>query len=129
MAPNCSSFLYPADHQQGPTHTSSARSRFLPVKGQWAPKALPAHSGILNEHQTAAEVRKKGFYCITAIYTYELLLKNFAHDLKTRHYSCSGGHIPMATNQTWTGAFHTIWVRLGAALVRSSVICLLNFSP
>lgn len=113
----------------GPTHTSLVPLRFLPVKG---PQSFPSACRSPQwARQTTAEVRKKGIYCISAIYTLwttsEKICTTWFEDMTLR--TSSAGHITMATNQTWTGAFHTIWVRPGAALVRSFVVCLLNISP
>lgn len=96
-----------------PTHTSAFKTP------QWAP-------------QTTAEVRKKGIYCISAIYTYELLLKRVAgHDLKTWHYY---SWVLVAISQ-WQRTKHgqecfaPFEVQPGAAFIRTLLSSVRTISP
>lgn len=97
MDPVCSSSMYTAggppllmvsSSSRGPTHTSLLPLKVSPCsRASGPPKLFQAFRSPQWAPQTTAEVRKKGIYCISAIYTYELLLRRFAHDLKTWHYS------------------------------------------
>lgn len=68
----------------------------------------------MNEHHSWQHIRKRGIYCRLSIYTFQLILKRFAqHDFWNLEVllmnRMSDGHIPMATNQTWTGVFWLFW--------------------
>lgn len=65
---------------------------------------------IWNEHWPESRIRKRGFYCISSMYTFELILKRSAqYYFLLPMNRMSDGHIPMATNQTWTGVFWQFW--------------------
>lgn len=89
--------LYPLSHTAQKAETFP-KLRQLAIKTQCE---------ILNEqHNLKTRIRKRGIYCISSIYTFELTLKRFAQVSETLLMNrMSDGHIPMATNQTWTGVF------------------------